>query len=211
MDVKTTRKEREKNRHHDEIIDAAEVLFAEKGFHGTTMEDVASRSEFAVGTLYNFFPSKKLLYQNLIEQRCRQLRDEVYKMLIKADNPIAIIKTYIQAKIQLCQKYHAFVKLYTRERLGDRFTDSDLWWKTVAPIYEDVMDRLTGAFQVGINDGYFRADLDPADMTIALEGLTDGFMHQWLMFPDKYVLNDHLESMIRQFFNGIFQESPKTE
>ena len=73
------------------------------------------------------------------------------------------------------------------------------------------MDRLTEAFRVGIKEGYFRAELEPADMTIALEGLTDGFMHQWLMFPDKYELNDHLDSIKRQFFNGVCQEKGKTE
>ena len=40
------RKERERQRHREEIIAAAVTVFAEKGFHRTTMEDVADQVEF---------------------------------------------------------------------------------------------------------------------------------------------------------------------
>ena len=47
MSKTPSRKEREKLRHRNEIFDAAEAVFAENGFHGTTMDDVAGRSEFS--------------------------------------------------------------------------------------------------------------------------------------------------------------------
>jgi AcrR family transcriptional regulator len=206
MDKKINRREREKLRHRREILNAAEAVFAEKGFHRSTMEDVAARSEFSVGTLYNCFPGKEDLYRTLIEQRCSQLRDEVNQALDQATDPAASIRTYIESKIDLCLKYVNFITLYTRERLGDRFSDNKLWWETVEPIYGDVMDRLTRIFQAGIEQGCFRADMDPNEMTIALEGLTDGFMHEWLRFPDKFSFKDKLEPMICLFFKGICKE-----
>jgi AcrR family transcriptional regulator len=48
------------------ILDAAHELFVIKDYSQTTMEDVAAQASVAVGTLYNYFPSKSDLLLNLI-------------------------------------------------------------------------------------------------------------------------------------------------
>ena len=63
---KLTRREREQLRHRREILHAALVLFSEHGFHNVSMQMVAARSEFGMGTLYGFFQSKEGLYRALI-------------------------------------------------------------------------------------------------------------------------------------------------
>lgn len=44
------------------ILDAAEELFAERGYHGTTLRDVADRVGLRIPSLYNHFASKDALY-----------------------------------------------------------------------------------------------------------------------------------------------------
>jgi len=197
------RKEREKQQHYEEILAAAEKLFSEKGFHRTTVEEVAELAEFSVGSLYNFFPGKEQLYQSLIQQRCQMLADEVDAALKTIGDPVKAIRAYIELKTQLCYKYESFVRLYARERLGDRFANNELWREIVAPVYEKVLGGLAEIFRSGIKQGCFRADLDPVDMTIALDGLTDGFLYAWLEYPEKSSFRDKLETMIRLFFYGV--------
>jgi len=206
MEKNLTRQEREKKRHCYEILEVAERLFAEKGFHGTTMEEIAEKAEFSVGGLYNFFASKDKLYQELLEQRCRELADEALAAMRKVTDPISVIKAYIEAKVELSQKYVNFSRLYTRERLGDRFSDSELWWKVVAPIYEEVMKFITETFAAGIAAGIFRGDVSPQDMVIALEGLTDGFLYEWMMFPQKTSFKDKYQAMVQLFISGVRKE-----
>lgn len=43
------------------ILDAAEQVFAEKGFEAATMTEIAARSKTAIGSLYRFFPNKDVL------------------------------------------------------------------------------------------------------------------------------------------------------
>jgi AcrR family transcriptional regulator len=46
----------------ERILDAAEELFAERGYRGTALRDVAARAGLRTPSLYNHFPSKQSLY-----------------------------------------------------------------------------------------------------------------------------------------------------
>ncbi len=199
----TNRKEREKIRHREEILGAAEEIFAEKGFHRATVEDVAAKAEFSVGTIYNLFSNKEDLYQSLIKQRCQEISDEAHLALNQAADPISMVESFIQAKIDIFAKYQSFMKLYTRERMGDRFSNNELWRETVAPLYEQIRDRMIVSFQNGIAAGSFPPDLEPWDLYIALEGITDGFLFDWLLHPEKATFQDKYSIMLKLFFDGI--------
>jgi AcrR family transcriptional regulator len=59
----------------DEILRAAFSVFTEKGFHGATMLDVASRARASKTTLYARFESKEALFQALVAWGTRQGTD----------------------------------------------------------------------------------------------------------------------------------------
>ena len=61
-----SRKERELASRRDAILDAAREVFEKEGFFNATMAQIAAKAEFGVGTLYQFFPSKQLLYAEVI-------------------------------------------------------------------------------------------------------------------------------------------------
>jgi AcrR family transcriptional regulator len=52
----------------DSILDAAQAVFAERGYHRTTIKDVAARADVADGTLYNYFENKDALLSALFER-----------------------------------------------------------------------------------------------------------------------------------------------
>jgi len=52
----------------ERILDAAESLFADRGFEGTALRDVAARVGIRTPSLYNHFPSKEALYSAVLER-----------------------------------------------------------------------------------------------------------------------------------------------
>lgn len=62
---KTTRAERKANR-PQEILDAAFEEFASKGYMATRVEDVAARLNVTKGTVYLYFPTKDLLFEEVM-------------------------------------------------------------------------------------------------------------------------------------------------
>jgi AcrR family transcriptional regulator len=61
------RKDKELQLRHQIIIDAASELFAAKGYHNTTMDDVAEKAELAKATLYKLCPAKENLYMDVLK------------------------------------------------------------------------------------------------------------------------------------------------
>lgn len=70
------------------IVAAAEALFAERGYDGTTVGDIASRARCSVGTFYARFNDKESLFLHLHDQQCGQLlqRIEFLCDLFRAEN-----------------------------------------------------------------------------------------------------------------------------
>jgi len=52
----------------EQILLAALECFVEKGYHGTSVRDIAKRAEISVPGLYHHFPSKIVLLEHLMEQ-----------------------------------------------------------------------------------------------------------------------------------------------
>jgi AcrR family transcriptional regulator len=50
------------------ILDAANEVFAERGYDQATMTEIAARSSTAIGSLYRFFPTKELLGETLLRR-----------------------------------------------------------------------------------------------------------------------------------------------
>ena len=52
-------------------------IFAAKGFHNTTVAEIAGASGFAVGTLYQFFESKEQLYTAMLTEKLNMMYSDV--------------------------------------------------------------------------------------------------------------------------------------
>lgn len=65
------RRKPQRQRGHERVaalLEAAGACFLEKGYEGTTMTEVAARAGAAIGSLYQFFPTKEALANALLEQ-----------------------------------------------------------------------------------------------------------------------------------------------
>jgi AcrR family transcriptional regulator len=62
------RREREKARRRQQILDAARRLFLDNGYFDVRMDDIAEDAELAIGTLYIYFQNKDDIYATLCEE-----------------------------------------------------------------------------------------------------------------------------------------------
>ena len=74
-------RDRQKLERERRIVKAAEKLFARKGYAEVAMEDVAARAGLAVGTIYNYFPSKSALLLAIVRRETESLLARGRKIL----------------------------------------------------------------------------------------------------------------------------------
>lgn len=65
--VRETRKERITRKRESQILEAALSVFSEKGYGIATIPDIADKAGLAVGSIYNYYPSKRELFIAVIK------------------------------------------------------------------------------------------------------------------------------------------------
>jgi AcrR family transcriptional regulator len=70
------------------LLDAAEIVFAEKGFYRATLDDIATRAGFTKGAVYSNFRNKEDLLLELLNRRTDQLIEAV-DTLLESETPDA--------------------------------------------------------------------------------------------------------------------------
>ncbi|WP_426565811.1 TetR family transcriptional regulator [Angustibacter sp. McL0619] len=65
----------------EQLLDVGRRLFAEKGFEGTSVEEIASRAEVSKPVVYEHFGGKEGLYAVVVDREIRLLLDEISSAL----------------------------------------------------------------------------------------------------------------------------------
>lgn len=74
-------------RRRRQLLDVALEVFADRGYHATSMNDVAETAGVTKPVLYQHFRSKRALYLELLEDVGGRLRDAIAKATAEADGP----------------------------------------------------------------------------------------------------------------------------
>ncbi len=83
----------------NEILDAADELFGQKGFDGTSTNDILEKVGIARGTLYYHFKSKEDIMDALIERYSVRLFDTAQE--IAADKSIPVVERIIRVVMSM--------------------------------------------------------------------------------------------------------------
>jgi AcrR family transcriptional regulator len=161
------RRERELQARRAAVLLAAGRIFAQKGFEGTTMAEIAREADVGVGTIYQLFESKDALQMALLEERAERL-------LAQAEIKARALPTGLGG----VQRLAGVELLFSEER-------PEVWLgKTLSRREREVQskrrDILNAAAQVFIGKGFYGAAM--AD--IAEEaGVATGTLYNF--FPSK--------------------------
>jgi AcrR family transcriptional regulator len=130
----------DKSQRRDEIMAAAKNVFARKGFHNTTIADIAKEAGLAYGSVYWYFDSKDDLFHALMAVEEQALRAHVTAAVGASTDGYGEqpFRTAVQATLEFFEADKATVKLLFRDAyaLGDRFE------KHLGGIYERFIDDI---------------------------------------------------------------------
>ncbi len=91
-------------------------VFAERGFPGTDVQEVADELGVGKGTIYRYFPTKRELFLAAVDRGVRRLRAQVDASVIDVDDPLERIVQAVRAYLAFFDANAACVELLIQER-----------------------------------------------------------------------------------------------
>ncbi|HUX93260.1 MAG TPA: TetR/AcrR family transcriptional regulator, partial [Ignavibacteriaceae bacterium] len=87
------------------IIDSASNLFSRKSYHEVMMEDVASMSGIAKGTVYTYFSSKEELYFSIMQLRMEKLTTSLKEKIKDETSRVDSLHSFVIHLYMFMMKY----------------------------------------------------------------------------------------------------------
>ena len=95
----------------EKILSAALELFAKKGFHATSIFQIAKKAKISKGLMYNYFKSKDKLLDEIIQNGFTELEGLSYHST-KTASPEEQLKSYVSAVLDNLYANFAYWQLY---------------------------------------------------------------------------------------------------
>src|SRR6516164_4761167 len=80
---------RDKDATRQRLLDAAEQVFAERGYHGAVVDDIIRASDSSKGGFYFHFPNKQAIFLALIDALVPKLAAAVDRAIAREADPVA--------------------------------------------------------------------------------------------------------------------------
>jgi len=200
-DKKLSRRERQKAGYYREILDAALELFTANGYHNVTMNQIAEKAEFSIGTLYNFFKNKEDLYHSLILEKYKEYAEPQFRTLEKEVPILQKIREFVDNAILFFGDNTSFIRIFVAESRGEGFNLRSALRKDARKIMGDLDKKLTSAMQEGIREKIFRKQ-DPVYLTLTLQGICQAFLFHYMDYPDRYPNGPQTKIILDLFTRG---------
>ena len=195
-----SRKDRERQRHRQEILEIALKLYVEKGFNAVSMQEIADESEFAVGTLYNFFRSKEALFEELTENCGERILSDLMEILDGPGSEVERLTCLIRSLPKLLEEHADFIKLYVSE-LGMRGAKLSKG-RNVNKVDVVLNSRLEQLLEAGICKGVFRP-VDPTVTAKAINSVMETLAFEIAGKFDKAIARDIFDKVEKLFIEGL--------
>lgn len=144
-----------KEQRREEILTAAKATFAKKGFHTTTIGDVAKAAGVSYGSIYWYFESKDALFHALMDHQEAALRAHIDRTVAEATGGSdgdgeAMFRSSVRATFEFFEADRDVVRLLFQDSLvlGDRFD------RHLAGIFEGFIADIETTIELAQKAGY---------------------------------------------------------
>jgi AcrR family transcriptional regulator len=169
-----------KARRESEILEAAAAVFAERGFRGTRIADVAARAGLGKGTIYEYYRSKEDLFLNLFHWYTDQAFASMTTTAEATDgSAVDALRNACDSLLMSCREMQHLYPL-----------TMEFWSASAAPefrkrlteefrrLYHRFRGAVAETIRAGIAQGEMGRHVDPDAVAAAIVGALDGIILQ---------------------------------
>jgi len=199
----------------DRVLQVAQTLFAERGYRGTSLRDIAKRIGIKAPSLLHHFPSKQQLYLAVLDRMFQSIEDAANAIAWAREDRQAQMRQAITDAIDFMVARPDFVRLLWMEMADESGVGRQVLKRRLPPLFSTAVNFI---FR-GQREGQFRAEVEPNHFMWSLQSITIGFFNTaavlkrlWgvnLLEPETIERRKH--EVIDMVSRTLFVERPSVE
>lgn len=200
-----SRRERRSAELRERLFHAALLLFAQKGYSETTVEDITNAADVGKGTFFNYFPSK----EHILAAFGRLQMDKVQAAVDEAPTTKLPIREILRQLAIEAVSEPARNPAMVRALLQANLSSAPVR-ETMREIHTKATALLSQIVEVGQKRGEIQKDLNASDLAQTLRQSLLGAMLIWSLYGDG-TLQSRIETALAVLWNGIAARSGSLE
>lgn len=167
VSLTSPRRTANQRRRAPQIIEAAARVFAERGYHGATTQDIADVLGIRQASLYYYFSSKEEALELVCTKGVEGFFDAAKTIAAGPGSAVERLTLLINSHLSPLIDHRDFVKVFQNERQylpAESRKRVGRWSRGLERIFEDVISE-------GMAKGEFRTDLNPRLTTLGILGM----------------------------------------
>jgi AcrR family transcriptional regulator len=178
-----------------QLLAVALDLFAERGYHATSITHIIEKASVARGTFYQYFRSKQEIFDDLLDQLFEQVTSVVAPIAIASPEQIAVA---VRANIEgLCRRLQENLPM-GRVLLEQAVGINEAGREQLRGFYQRVLDRIERAVSVGQKLGVVRRG-DPGLIAIFLLAMVKESLYQQILGTRTF----KVEQLVTEIFESV--------
>lgn len=159
------------------VLEAAEQVFADRGFEAAKLQDISKLAGLSMGTIYGVFPGKNEILDALLEERGREILQRAKAAVSDAGNPGAALDALIEEYIRYFVSHPHFLRMHLRQ--GTSWVISPAAGSNGrAAIWSEIHALHADIFRRGTDAGVF-IDEEPGFLAKAFSALDQVLLSDW--------------------------------
>ena len=195
-------KDRQREERERLILEAAEELLAEKGYHEMSIDEIAARVGVSKGTVYLHFPSKEELVLAYLGRGMRRFMQEATDALNASASPSDRLRSLMELFYAGVFKgrNNLFTAIYENPELRNRMLDRK---REFHGQWDALSERVSQVFDEGKARGEFDATIPTPVLVSLFWSLASPRTYERLVEQEQMPLDEMVNHLSRFFFKGL--------
>jgi len=185
------------NNTKENILIQAEAFFLKYGFRNVTMDDLCKEMGISKKTLYQFFQTKDSLVEACILGYMEKEVIKVQQIRLKATDPVDAFYSLSKRALESLKEVSPFVIFDLQKNhpeIWKRFVNHDFEWQ---------YNMLIINFNTGIEQGFYRPEINPAKVAKLFLLQTEGMLRPRIFEPESLELLEAITLRDELFLRSI--------
>lgn len=194
---------RDKDATRQRLLDAAEQVFADKGFHGAVVDDIIKASDSSKGGFYFHFPNKQAIFLALIDALVPKLATAVDHAIAGETDPVGQLDAALRTVLETFSRHRRLSKILLVEAVGLGHGFDEKLMRTrgyFAGMIQGYLDRAAAAGAIDTGD--------TETVSWAWFGAINEIVVRWLVAGKPERLDDALPALRELLLRSVGATAP---